>query len=147
MWEKTNSLATVAGQVARHGENQQEIPKHNNLGVTSKANSDLAEKPAYRAQADASKIEAQAKRRIADEYDAAQARGEVATARDGDHRRSDRERPPTAADIGLSRKEIHEARIIRDAENADPGIVRRSRKVGRKTKVLSSSVNVQETSA
>jgi hypothetical protein len=33
----------------------------------------------YRAQADALVIEAQAKRRLADEYDAAQARGEVAT--------------------------------------------------------------------
>jgi hypothetical protein len=29
---------------------------------------------------------------------------------------------PTTADIGISRKEIHEARIIRDAEKADPGI-------------------------
>lgn len=30
---------------------------------------------------------------------------------------------PTAADIGLTRKEIHEARQIRDAELTDPGIV------------------------
>jgi hypothetical protein len=35
-------------------------------------------------------------------------------------RRSDRERLPTTADIGISRKETHEARILRDAENADP---------------------------
>ena len=35
-------------------------------------------------------------------------------------------RPATAADLGLTRKEIHEARIIRDAEKADPGIVRRT---------------------
>ena len=34
--------------------------------------------------------------------------------------------PATAADIGLSRKDIHEARIIRDAEKADPGVVRRT---------------------
>ena len=33
---------------------------------------------------------------------------------------------PTAADLGLTRKEIHEARIIRDAEKAEPGIVRRT---------------------
>jgi hypothetical protein len=32
---------------------------------------------------------------------------------------------PSASDLGLSRKDIHEARIIRDAENAEPGIVRR----------------------
>jgi hypothetical protein len=32
---------------------------------------------------------------------------------------------PTAADVGLSRKVIHEAREIRDAEATDPGIVRR----------------------
>ncbi|MGN6117759.1 MAG: hypothetical protein ACTHN2_19825 [Nitrobacter sp.] len=58
----------------------------------------------------------QAKWRLADEYDAAQERGEVASAHDGKFGRSEPERlKPTAADIGLSRKDIHEARIIRDA--------------------------------
>lgn len=81
---------------------------------------------AHRAQADALEIEAQAKRRLADEYDAAQERGEVASQRDGKLGRSEPERlKPTAEDVGLSRKEIHEARIIRDAEAAEPGIVRR----------------------
>lgn len=85
---------------------------------------------AYRAQADASAIEALAKRRIADEYDAAQERGEVA--RHGETLRSGPDVPKqnfgkaTAADIGLSRKEIHEARIIRDAEDAEPGAIRRA---------------------
>lgn len=79
---------------------------------------------AHRAQADALEIEAKAKRRLADEYDAAQERGEVAGPRDGD-RRSALERPPVT-DLGLSRKDIHEARIIRDAEAADPGVVRRT---------------------
>ena len=37
----------------------------------------------HRAQADALEIEALAKRRLADEYDAAQERGEVATGREG----------------------------------------------------------------
>jgi hypothetical protein len=32
----------------------------------------------------------------------------------------------TAADIGLTRKQVHEARRIRDAEERDPGILRRS---------------------
>jgi hypothetical protein len=71
-------------------------------------------------------IEAGAKRRLADEYDAAQERGEVATV----GKRSQPERlqptPPSAADIGLSRKDIHEARIIRDAEKNEPGITRRT---------------------
>lgn len=76
----------------------------------------------YRAQADALLIEARAKMRLADEYDAAQARGEVGqsgTRTDlvGDHN----EVPATAADIGLRRDEIHEARKLRDAEKADPG--------------------------
>ena len=76
-----------------------------------------------RAQADALEIEAKAKRRLADEYDAAQERGEVA----GHGRTSDVQlgnvTPATAADLGLSRKDIHEARILRDAENAEPGII------------------------
>lgn len=78
---------------------------------------------AHRAQAHALEIEARAKRRLADEYDAAQARGEV---------RGDRQRTASSpeavgvADIGLSHKDIHDARLIRDAEAADPGIVRRT---------------------
>jgi hypothetical protein len=78
-------------------------------------------------QADA-RFEAGAKRRLADEYDAAQERGEVAKRSDGsairDHVPGEN-KVATAADIGIPRKEIHEARIIRDAERADPGITRR----------------------
>lgn len=82
---------------------------------------------AHRAQADALEIEAGAKRRLADEYDAAQERGEV-KANGGDRVSSvsKENTVPSAADIGISRKEIHEAREIRDAEEADPGIVRRT---------------------
>ena len=47
-----------------------------------KAHDDLIS-AAYRVQADALEIEAAAKRRLADEYDAAQSRGEVASGRDG----------------------------------------------------------------
>ncbi|CUH38904.1 hypothetical protein JSE7799_01623 [Jannaschia seosinensis] len=83
---------------------------------------------AHRAQADALEIEAAAKRRLADEYDAAQARGEVAS---GSVRTdivdvSNDVRPATAADLGLRRDQIHEARQLRDAETNDPGIVRRT---------------------
>jgi hypothetical protein len=83
----------------------------------------------FRAQADALTIEAQAKRRLADEYDRAQERGEVAKhggIRGNQHAKVCDENVATAADIGLSRLEIHEAREIRDAERADPGVVRRA---------------------
>lgn len=76
---------------------------------------------AHRAQADALEIEAMAKRRLADEYDAAQLRGEVRTVGNVPEQNN----TPTASDIGLSRKDIHEARQIRDAEETYPGIVRR----------------------
>jgi hypothetical protein len=81
---------------------------------------------AHRAQAGALEIEAQAKRRLADEYDAAQQQGEVQ--RHGGDRTSnlsDGKVAPATSDIGLTYKEIHEARQIRDAEEAEPGIVRR----------------------
>lgn len=77
---------------------------------------------AHRTQADALEIEAGAKRRLADEYDAAQERGEVV----GKLRSKTELTKPTAADIGLTRKDIHEAREVRDAEKAEPGIVRRT---------------------
>jgi N6-adenosine-specific RNA methylase IME4 len=78
---------------------------------------------ALRAQADALKIEAEAKSRLADEYDAAQQRGEVAKAGkpinvpDGNNK-------ATAAEIGIDRKQIHDAREIRDAIRANPEIVK-----------------------
>lgn len=78
---------------------------------------------AHRAQADALEIEAMAKRRLAGEYDAAQLRGEVG--QEGRPKTVPNENgitPATAADVGLSRKDIHEAREIRDAEDAHPGI-------------------------
>lgn len=93
------------------------------LGKAKGAHDELIAK-AHRAQADALEIEAMAKRRLADEYDAAQDRGEVAS--QGKPVNIPGENVlPIAADIGLSPKVIHEARQIRDAEQADPGIVRR----------------------
>jgi hypothetical protein len=96
------------------------------FGKAKQAHDDLIA-AAYRAQADALEIEAGAKRRLADEYDAAQERGEVKSnggARNFTVPKQNSE--PSASDIGLSRKDIHESRIIRDAEKADPGIVRRT---------------------
>lgn len=76
---------------------------------------------AHRAQADALEIEALAKRRLADEYDAAQERGEV---RANGERTFSASEKVGLSDVGLSGREIHEARQIRDAEDAHPGIVR-----------------------
>jgi len=77
----------------------------------------------YHAQADALDIESAAKRRLADEYDAAQDRGEV---RSANERTASNAEAVGVADIGLTHKDIHEARLIRDAEEADPGVVRRT---------------------
>ena len=81
---------------------------------------------AHRAQADALEIEAAAKRRLADEYDAAQTRGEVH--RHGGQLPRDVADPniPSVSELGLRRDQIHEARQLRDAEAADPGILRRT---------------------
>jgi hypothetical protein len=113
---EARDLASIAYDAAK---------KAARLGQAKKAHDELIA-AAYRAQADALAIESEAKRRLADEYDAAQKRGEIAK-RGGE--RSGREHSPaapTAADAGLSRKEIHEARMIRDAEQAEPGVVRRT---------------------
>lgn len=83
---------------------------------------------AHRAQADALEIEAQAKRRLADEYDAAQERGEVGQSgtRTDLVPKQNEVRPATVADLGLTRKAVHEARQLRDAEAANPGVIRRT---------------------
>lgn len=84
----------------------------------------------HRAQAHALAIRARAEMRLAEEYDAAQDRGEVA----GNGQRGPEKAvadgnsfsPATVADLGIRRDEIHEARKMRDAEAADPGIISRT---------------------
>lgn len=68
-------------------------------------------------------IEAAAKRRLAEEYDAAQDKGEVRGP--GDRHSNSRTETEKAglSDLGLTGKDIHEARQLRDAEQADPGAV------------------------
>jgi hypothetical protein len=80
----------------------------------------------YRMQADAALIEARAKIRLVDEYDAAQERGEVGVSGQRNDLVPNGNEVPSAADIGLTRKDIHEARKIRDAEKADPGLAARA---------------------
>lgn len=80
-----------------------------------------------RAQAQAVEIESAAKKRLADEYDAAQKRGEVANGRDGPGAGvTDGNAKVTVAEIGLTRKDVHDARQIRNAEEAQPGIVKKT---------------------
>lgn len=99
------------------------------LNKAKQAHDDLIA-AAHRAQANALEIEAQAKRRLADEYDAAQERGEAATRQHHvgslGHVEGSNMPPVSANDLGLRRDQIHEARKIRDAEVADPGIIRRT---------------------
>lgn len=79
----------------------------------------------HRAQADALAIRARAEMRLAEEYDAAQDRGEVRTA--GNPIVADPNNCKVGpSDLGLRRDEIHEARKLRDAEKAEPGIVQRT---------------------
>ena len=81
---------------------------------------------AHRAQADALAIEAQAKRRLADEYDQARINGTASAQGQRTDLLPEEKKVATAAELGLTHKEIHDARLLRDAEDADPGIVRRT---------------------
>jgi hypothetical protein len=81
---------------------------------------------AHRAQADALAIESQAKRRLADEYDQARINGTASAQGQRTDLLPDEKKVATAAELGLTHKEIHEARLIRDAEKTEPGIVRRT---------------------
>lgn len=76
------------------------------------------------AKADALDIKAQAKRRLADEYDAAQERGEVGK-HGGARNQVSATETWSAQDI-VPAKALHEARQVRDAEAANPGVVRRA---------------------
>ncbi len=81
---------------------------------------------AHRAQADSLAIESQAKRRLADEYDQARINGTASAQGQRTDLLPDEKKVATVAELGLTHKEIHEARLIRDAEKAEPGIVRRT---------------------
>jgi hypothetical protein len=79
---------------------------------------------AHRAQANALKIEAAAKERLADEYDAAQPEDAAVAGRP--KKSVPDENAFSAKAVGLTRKQVHEARQVRDAELAQPGIVRQT---------------------
>jgi hypothetical protein len=77
----------------------------------------------YRVQADSLEIESLAKRRLADEFDAARP---VEAAKGGRPKTVPDGNGFTAAQAGLTRKEVFEARQMRDVIEQDPGIVRRA---------------------
>jgi hypothetical protein len=91
---------------------------------------DAAQSAGRMAKAHALAIRARAEMRLAEEYDAAQDRGEVATRQhnpgSAGHVGGHNMPPATAADLGLRRDEIHEARKLRDAERAEPGLIQRA---------------------
>jgi hypothetical protein len=106
------------------GEAYDQAKKFGRLAKAKDAHDDIIQR-VYRAQADALEIEAGAKRRLADEYDAAQERGEVGKRGDFGGVTSRGKDTPTVSDLGLSHKDLHEARTLRDAEKAEPGITKR----------------------
>ena len=81
------------------------------------AHDDLMQK-IYRSQARCVIIEGEAQARLADEYDAAQERGEVA--KRGWESGVDKHNITTAADLGLRRDQIHEARKVRNLLRENP---------------------------
>lgn len=99
-----------------------EVAKMSGRIAKAKSAHDEVVAAALRAQADALKIESEAKSRLADEYDAAQDRGEVAKGRPKSL--PDGNTSATAAEIGMTSKEVMDAREIRDAIKANPGIVK-----------------------
>lgn len=85
----------------------------------------------HRSQAHALAIRARAEMRLAEEYDAAQERGEVAKPggdRGNQHTGGKLLDPKFASpkDLGMRDQEIHEARKLRDAERDEPGVVQRT---------------------
>lgn len=88
----------------------------------TKAHNDILERVRY-STGEALKIEIAAKIRLAEEYDAAQERGEVAGHGGG---KSNLGKPKVKDIDGLSYDQIHEARKLAAAEKADPGITQRA---------------------
>lgn len=113
---EARDLATLAYDAAKRAAR---------LGKAKKAHDELIAS-AYRVQADALNIEAQAKLRLADEYDAAQEQGQVQPHGGQGKRDVPKQNIPSVRDVGLTRKDVHEARLIRNAEKARPGVVRRA---------------------
>ncbi len=88
------------------------------MARAKKAHDDLIA-VAHRAQNDALLIESMAKCRLADEYDAAQERGEIRTK--ADQNLLPGQKKVGVTELGMTHKQIHGARQIRNAEKVEPG--------------------------
>lgn len=64
--------------------------------------------------------------RLAEEYDAAQERGEVRKANNEKTNSIAEAVSVSVSEIGITHKQVHEARQLRDAEKAEPGIAQRA---------------------
>ena len=98
--------------------------------IDAKEAHDVVMAACHQVMADALVIETQTQCRLADEYDAAQERGEVAEhggKRGNQFAKIPNENfgKPTTASIGLTNKQVHQARIVRDAEKRSPGKVKK----------------------
>jgi hypothetical protein len=82
---------------------------------------DTVQRACHKTMAEALMIEGRASCRLADEYDAAQARREVRST----SKKSSKDGRVGYRDIGLTHHQIYAARIVRDAEVKSPGTVRR----------------------
>jgi hypothetical protein len=81
---------------------------------------------AHRTRADALRIEARAKELYATEYTEAQERGEVQRHGGQSERDIPDENIPSVQELGVDPKLVHEGRMIRGAEENDPGVVGRT---------------------
>ena len=109
--------AQAAIELARQGYNQAKDAVA--LGKRFKAADELIER-SRKLQGEALLIESQAKIRIVDDWDRAQKEG-VISVKGGRPKTVSDGNGFTAEEIGLSRKEIHEARKLRDREKTQPG--------------------------
>ncbi|HCQ67271.1 MAG TPA: hypothetical protein DIU07_19940 [Rhodobacteraceae bacterium] len=74
-------------------------------------------------------IHARADIRLAEEYKAAQDRGEVAAVGGVSGKTNvhaeDIDKPATTAELGIDRRDISEGRKLKETEEADPGVINR----------------------
>lgn len=91
--------------------------------ATAKQAHDSILAEAHRVQANATFMRARAEMRLAEEYDAAQDRGEIG--QHGGNRQVSSPETCKATEI-LPPKDLHEARRFRDAERSDPGVIQRA---------------------
>jgi hypothetical protein len=90
----------------------------------------------HNAMRDALRIEKRAQIRLAEEFDAAQMRGELSSPGRPKTKNIPEENnfSSKVTDIGLTSKQVHEARRMRDAEKAQPGLLEKTLATGEPTR-------------